>query len=79
MSLVVDLDPKVEEALKRRAAIQGTPVDSYVRNLIERDLSYEEVMAPVWKDFDDSGMTEDEFGGFVESLREKVWQEKNGR
>lgn len=79
MSLVLDLDPKVEEALKKRAAIQGTPVDSYVRKLIERDLSYEEVMTPVWKDFENSEMTEDEFGGFVESLREKVFQEKNGR
>ena len=81
MSLVVDLDPKTEEALKKKAAVKGTPVDSYVKRLIEQDVapSYEEVMSPVWEDFEESGMTEDEFGDFVESLREKVWQEQNGR
>ena len=80
MSVIVHLDPKVEEALKKKAAVKGTPVDTYVRGLIEKDVnpSYEEVMAPLWNDFEDTGMTEDEFGGFIESLREKVWQEKNG-
>jgi hypothetical protein len=80
MSLVVDLDPRTEEALKKKAAVKGTPVDSYVKGLIEADvtLSYEEVMAPVWKDFEDSDMSEDEFDGFVESLRDKVWHGKHG-
>lgn len=80
MSLVVELKPEVEEALKKKAAAKGSAVDTYVRQLIEKDIgpgpTYEEVMAPLWKDFEESGMTDDELNELIEKERQAIWEEK---
>jgi hypothetical protein len=81
MSVLLELEPDVEAALEKKAAATGSPVNTYVKKLIETHIdlgpTYEEVMAPLWNDFEESGMTELELDSFVDDLREKVWQEKN--
>ena len=81
MSVVLELEPEVEEKLKERAAARGSEFNIYLETELKKLAnahSYEEIMAPVWKDFEDSEMTEEEFGEFVDDLREKTWQEKKG-
>ena len=43
---------------------------------MNRTKSIGEILAPVKKDFDESGMSENELNEFIDDLREKVWQEK---
>ena len=79
MSLVVDLDPKVEEALKKKAAGKGTPVDSYIKSLIEQDVAFqtiEEQLEPVRRQFEESKMTEEELDEFMFGVLAKVRAEK---
>ena len=38
MSITIELPEDVERSLKRRARAQGKPVESYVRQVLERDL-----------------------------------------
>lgn len=69
MSVVVDLEPEVEETLKRRAAARGSEFKVYLQSLLKEQAdkrSYEEVMAPVWEAFEESGMTEDELGELID-------------
>lgn len=81
MTVVLELDPKIEDALKKKALKTGSPVDAYVKNLIERDVeqTYEDVMAPLWREFEESGMTEEELDTLVEKERQAVWEEKHGK
>lgn len=79
MSLVVDLDPKTEEALKKKAAVKGTPVDSYVKRLIEQDVAFqaiEERLEPVRRQFEESRMTEEELDELMFGVLAKVRSEK---
>ena len=80
MTVVLELKPEIEDALQKKANAKGFPVSVYVEELIQKDVDHgptlDELLAPVRKQFDDSGMTEDELNEFVDDLREKVWQEK---
>ena len=57
MTVVLDLEPELEEALKKEAAAKGSPVTNYLKSLIQMHVNlgptYEEIMAPVWKNFAD--------------------------
>lgn len=80
MTVVLELKPEIEEALQKKANARGFPLTAYVEELIRKDVdrgpTLDEILAPVRKQFDDSGMTEEELDEFVNDLREKVWQEK---
>jgi signal recognition particle GTPase len=79
MSLVVDLDPKTEEALKKKAAVKGTAVDTYVKALIEQDVAFQAIeqrLEPVRQQFEESKMTEDELDEFMFGVLAKVRAEK---
>jgi hypothetical protein len=79
MSLVVDLDPKVEEALKKKAAVKGTPVDTYVKSLIEQDVAFQTIeqrLEPVRRQFEATKMTEEELDEFMFGVLAKVRAEK---
>ena len=91
MTITIDLPSEVESKIKTQASNDGVKVEDYVKTLIkeasdrreriERDSekSFREILAPIQKGFQESGMSEDEILEFFEEVREEVWQEKQNR
>lgn len=82
MTITISLSPEQERLLAERAAQAGQEVVSYVHHLIDRDLDankLDEILAPVRRDFEQSGMTDDDLAALVEEVREDIWQETHGR
>jgi hypothetical protein len=82
MTITIDLRPEQERRLAERAARAGQDVVAYVRHLIDRDIDPEHldaILAPVRRNFEQSGMTDDDLATLVEEVREDIWQEKHGR
>jgi hypothetical protein len=88
MTITIDLPEEVEEKIKTQASDDGLQVEDYLRSLIrdaterrERikrnsEKSFAEILAPIHKGFEESGMSEDEIIEMFEQAREEVWQEK---
>jgi hypothetical protein len=82
MTITIVLRPEQERRLAERAARAGQDVASYVRHLIDRDIdaeSLDAILAPVRRNFEESGMTDDDLAALVEEVREDIWREKHGR
>jgi len=81
MSVLLELEPEVEEALKRKAAARGTSFDAYVSSVLDKHVAQgptiDEILEPVRQEFEKSGMTEDELDEFFYDLRRKVYDEKH--
>ncbi len=80
MSVVLELEPEVEDALKKKATLSGFPMDSYIKNLIERDISprptLDEILAPFRREVEASGLTDDDLDALVEEAREEIYRER---
>jgi hypothetical protein len=88
MTITVDLPPEVEAKIKTQALQDGVEVEDYVKTLIEEaterreriekesEKSFAEILAPIHKEFEESGMSEEKLTEFLEEMREEVWQEK---
>ncbi len=88
MTITIDLPSEVESKIKTQASNAGVKVEDYVKTLIKEasdrrerieknsEKSFDEILAPVRKGFDESGMSEEELLEFFEEVREEVWQEK---
>lgn len=80
MTVVLELEPEIEEALQAKAKANGFEVNVYVEKLILKDVdrkkTVDEILAPVRQDFEKSGMGEEDLNEFFDDLRDKVWQEK---
>ena len=51
-------------------------------SLIDRDIqaeSLDAILAPVRRNFEQSGMTDEDLAALVEEVREDIWREKHGR
>ncbi len=83
MTLTIQVPKNIGSVLEEKARNQGKDVAEYVENLIEKDIdrrkTLDEILAPLRKDFAESGMTEDELDKLIESERQAMWEEKNGR
>lgn len=82
MSVVLELEPEVEETLKKRAAARGSEFNVYLQGLLKEQASkrsYEEVMTPVWDAFERTGMTEDELGELIDREVKAVRAERRSR
>ncbi len=91
MTITIDLPSEVETKIKTQASNDGVKVEDYVKTLIKEasdrrerieknsEKSFDEILAPVRKGFQASGMSEDEILEFFEEVREEVWQEKQNR
>jgi hypothetical protein len=82
MTITINLRPEQERRLAERAAGAGQDVAAYVHRLIDRDIdaeSLDAILAPVRRNFDESGMTDDDLAALVEEVRDDNWREKHGR
>jgi hypothetical protein len=82
MTITIDLRPEQEKRLAERAARAGQDVAAYVHHLIDRDIDAESldvILAPVRRNFEESGMTDDDLADLVEGVREDIWREQHGR
>lgn len=83
MSVVLELNPDIEDALKKKATAQGSALNEYVAGVLKKHVdlgpTYEEIMAPLWKDFQKSGMTDEKLNELIDSERQVIWEEKHGK
>ncbi len=83
MTVVLELKPEVEKALQKKAKDNGFELNVYLEKLIEKDVdrakTLDEFLAPVRKNFAESGMTEDELDELIENERQAMWEEKHGK
>ena len=83
MTLTIQVPKNIGAVLEEKARNQGKEVAEYVENLIEKDIdlrqTLDEILAPLRKDFAESGMTEDDLDELIKSERQAMWEEKNGR
>jgi hypothetical protein len=82
MTITISLSPEQERRLAERAAQAGQEVAAYVHHLIDRDIepeSLDAILAPVRRDFEQRGMTDEDLAALVEEVREDIWQERHGR
>ena len=89
MTITIDLPLETEEKVTTQALQDGLKVDDYVKRLIaeaaarreriekDSEKSFREILSPIHKGFEESGMSEDELTEFLEEMREEVWQEKS--
>ena len=82
MTITLDLPPEVETALQKKAAANGKSIQTYIFETLETQalkLPLDEILAPIRKDFAESGMTETELDELIENERKAMWEEKNGK
>jgi hypothetical protein len=81
MELTIKVPDEAKPALEQRARERGySDVHQYVERLITTDLlaakSFDELLAPIRKTFQESDLTEDELAALFEEAREEVYQER---
>ena len=81
MTITIRLTPEEEAALRERASRSGQDVADYAHRLIAQHVrssgTLADVLAPVRRQFAESGMTEEDLDAAVEEAREEVWREKH--
>lgn len=81
MELTITVPDETKPALEQRARERGyNDVSKYVAKLISTDLlaakPFDEILAPIRKTFQESGMSDDELTTLFEEAREEVYQER---
>jgi len=70
-------------ALEEVGRSRGKNVEDYLRDLIQIDIlserPFSEILEPIRRSFDESGMSEEELDTLFEEAREKVYQENQGQ
>lgn len=83
MTLTIKVSQNIGAVLEEKARSHGKDVSSYVEDLIEKDIdqkkTLDEILAPVRKNFAESGLSEEELDALIESEREAMWKERNVR
>ena len=79
IALTIHVSKDTGAILEEKAKIQGKDVSEYVEDLIEKEMdrprTLDEILAPVRKNFAESGMTEDELDDLIENERQAIWKE----
>jgi hypothetical protein len=81
MELIITVPDEAKIALEQRARERGCrDVTTYVERLITTDLlaakSFDEILAPIRRTFQTSGMSEDEIAALFAEARKEVYQER---
>jgi hypothetical protein len=81
MAITIELPEETERILAARASEYGQTLETFVAKVLIREArkkSLDEVLAPFRKEFEESGMTEEELGDLIQEARREIWQEKHG-
>ncbi len=80
---VTGLRTETLEAIGRKAQQAGKTIGEYVRGVIETevasDQTFVQILEPIRRSFDESGLTEAELDDLIETAREEVWQAKQAK
>jgi hypothetical protein len=84
MELTITVSDDEKLALEQRVRERGfTDAKQYIERLIHTDLlaakSFDEILAPIRKTFQESDMSEDELEKLFEEAREEVYQERKAK
>lgn len=84
MELTITVADETKSALEQRARERGySDVSKYVERLISTDLlaakPFDEILAPIRKTFQESGMSDGELEALFEEAREEVYQERKAQ
>lgn len=83
MTISLTLSPDQEKRLRERATAAGQELSVYVSRLLERFAEpltpMEEISAPVYRQFVESGMTDDELGDLLERAKHEMRVDRRGR
>ena len=80
MTLTIDLSAETEARLSERASVMGQDLPTYVSGLMARlaasPTSLKVLSGPIYQNFLDSGMTDDELGDMLEDAKHAMRAER---
>ncbi len=81
ITLTIQVSQNVGAILEETAKNKDKGAAEYVGDLIEKDIdrrrTLDEILAPLRKDYAESGMSEEDLDALIESERQAMWEEKN--
>lgn len=78
--VTIDLPVEIKTALERKA--KGQDIKTFIQTIIRKQAlrpTLDETLAPVRQEFADSGLSEDELDDFMNSVREKAYQDRQNK
>lgn len=91
MTITIDLPPDVEASVKAQAAKDGLPLEDYVMALVQEgtqrrdridllaEKSFDEILAPIRRNFEDSGMSDEELDDLLTESRKEASRARRER
>jgi plasmid stability protein len=77
---ITGLPTGTKAALEQIARSDGKSGEEFARTLIQAEIlsrrPLSEILAPIRKSFEESGMTEQELDVLIEEVREQIWKER---
>jgi len=77
---ITGLPTGTKAALEQIARSDGKSGEEFARTLIQAEIlsrrPLSEILAPIRKSFEESGMTEEELDVLIEEVREEIWNER---
>ena len=87
MTITIELSPEEEQVLRERARDSGRELPEYVQQVLEEHIrsvprpeaapkTFDQVLAPVWDGWRQSGMTEEQIDAMFQRELEELRQER---
>ncbi len=80
-TLTINLPRDVGTALETKAKLSRRDTAEYVEYLVTKEVnrpSLDEILAPIRKNFVESGMSEGDLDDLIDAERQAMWNEKHG-
>lgn len=81
MTLTINLPKDIGAALENKARMSRRDTAEYVEYLVAREVNrpaLDEILAPIRKNFAESGMSEGDLDDLIDIERQAMWDEKHG-
>jgi len=82
MTLHISISGEAEAKLRQQAAAGGLTPEAVAARLVEEGLgrqSLEQLLAPIWSEFDATGMSDDQLSEVLERAKHEQRQERRSR